>query len=263
MARWGTSLRALIRHVRSVSSASVSSLPTVDSLQRSAAFRTHSALVQSPRSEHFPFRPIVVRERELDLRRLLPRGRPRLDHRLVHARTTRSSSERRIHGRTLLHLQRGARPLPSDEAAGWEVPRSPYRCLVLHHANKAGWRPPLAAQAAYARRQYFPEALLTAPPTGCDGWTRSRLLAAFGARPRRPRTRSRVRPRRPGDARRPPRPPPFGAPPQVALPRQPPVSCKRGGPAASSNTRGDLASRHIFSPWRFTWPAPVSAQLRG
>jgi N-acetylglucosaminyl-diphospho-decaprenol L-rhamnosyltransferase len=38
--------------------------------------------------------------------------------------------------------------------AGWEIRHFP-QLTIVHHANKAGWDPRLAAQAAYARRQYM------------------------------------------------------------------------------------------------------------
>ena len=48
---------------------------------------------------------------------------------------------------------RGAGPLPADEAAGWSVRHLPIM-TIIHHAGKGGRNPRMAAQDAYARRQY-------------------------------------------------------------------------------------------------------------
>ena len=63
-------------------------------------------------------RPRWAGERELDLSLYEQRGRVRLDLGLVHVLPARGAAERRAARRALLHLLRGARPLPAHEARG-------------------------------------------------------------------------------------------------------------------------------------------------
>jgi GT2 family glycosyltransferase len=102
--------------------------------------------------------------------------------------------------------------------AGWEIRHLP-TMTILHHADKGGWSTRMAAQDAYARRQYLDK-----------HFGRSRRLAATGALVFRYGVRWLV-PERAGDSAGGRRaasraalrtlvgldPPPFGPPPELAL----------------------------------------------
>src|SRR5262245_13602026 len=98
--------------------------------------------------------------------------------------------------------------------AGWEVRHLP-SLTILHHANKDAADPRLSAQAAFAKRQYFHKHLsplhrMTATAALILGYS---LRAAVGGRApaRRETSRAAV------GTLLGLRPPPFGAPPTVAL----------------------------------------------
>jgi N-acetylglucosaminyl-diphospho-decaprenol L-rhamnosyltransferase len=97
---------------------------------------------------------------------------------------------------------------------GWEIRHVP-DLTILHHADKAGWNPRFAAQAAFAKRQYFEKHLtpahrMSATAALALGYT---LRSVLG----------RSNPGRQASARAALstllglRPPPFGEPPRLAL----------------------------------------------
>jgi GT2 family glycosyltransferase len=103
--------------------------------------------------------------------------------------------------------------------AGWAVRHLP-KMLIVHHAGKGGVRPKMAAQDVYTRRQYarkhfganyaavylgavgMRHVLRAIVPSLGEGGARRRAAAQLALRTLTGRT-----------------PPPFGAPPQTALPR--------------------------------------------
>jgi N-acetylglucosaminyl-diphospho-decaprenol L-rhamnosyltransferase len=97
--------------------------------------------------------------------------------------------------------------------AGWEIRHVPY-LTILHHADKAGWNPRLDAQAAFAQRQYFQKHLsplhrVAATGALALGYT---LRSALGRDSGRKQSSRAALTTLLGL-----RPPPFGAPPSVAL----------------------------------------------
>ena len=172
------------------------------------------SLFEALGSERFPFRASWLGERELDLERLRTRRRLRLDKRLVHAHPAGGASERRSHGRAVLPLLRGDRPLPPHQAGGLgdsprPVPQDPAP------RGQRGWNPRLDAQAAFAKRQYFEKHL---PPVHRLSATAALLLGyalrSFSAAAIQERQESA---RAALTTLLGLRPPPFGEPPRVAL----------------------------------------------
>ena len=98
--------------------------------------------------------------------------------------------------------------------AGWEIRHLPH-FTILHHAKKGGWNPRLEAQAAFAKRQYFhkhfsPAHRLTAIAALALGYT---VRAGLGNESTGRRQSSRAALTTLLGIR----PPPFGAPPPVAV----------------------------------------------
>ena len=130
--------------------------PTATSSRRSAASqRAARSLVEA-----LALGAVAVRARLARRARARP-GRSttrevdlRLDLGVVHARAPGGARERRAARRAVLHLLGGDRSLPADQA-GRLGNRPSARITIVHHAGKAGWKPKVYAQEAFARRQYM------------------------------------------------------------------------------------------------------------
>lgn len=165
-------------------------------------------------SEHFPFRASWLGERELDL--------SAYDREVscdwtsgsfMLARWEALQSAGFMDERFFLYCEETDLCLRIKQA-GWEIRHLPY-VTILHEEYKADWNPRLDAQAAYSKRQYFrkhlsPAHRLAATAGLALGYS---IRSAFG----------RGGPGRRESARAAlatlfgRRPPPFGAPPRVAL----------------------------------------------
>ena len=108
--------------------ACASSPPTARSGRPSAASRAPTrALGEALGSERWPVHPRLGRGARARPGRLRAGARVRLDLGLLHARPPRGAAERRAARRALLHLLRGARPLPADQARRLASPPPPGR----------------------------------------------------------------------------------------------------------------------------------------
>jgi N-acetylglucosaminyl-diphospho-decaprenol L-rhamnosyltransferase len=165
-------------------------------------------------SEHFPFRASWLGERELDLRiydREVSCDWTSGSFMLVRWEALQSAGL--MDERFFLYSEETDLCLRIKQA-GWEIRHLPY-VTILHHENKAGWNPRLDAQAAYAKRQYFRKHLsplhrLAATAGLVLGYS---IRSAFGGGGPGRRESSRAALATLFGRR----PPPFGAPSQVAL----------------------------------------------
>jgi GT2 family glycosyltransferase len=165
-------------------------------------------------SEHFPFRASWLGERELDLRiydREVSCDWTSGSFMLVRWEALQSAGL--MDERFFLYSEETDLCLRIKQA-GWEIRHLPY-VTILHHENKAGWNPRLDAQAAYAKRQYFRKHLsplhrLAATAGLILGYSIRSVFGGGG-----PGRRKSARAALATLFGR--RPPPFGAPSQVAL----------------------------------------------
>ena len=94
------------------------------------------ALGEALSAERFPGAALARRARARP-GRVRPRGRVRLDQRVVHARAPRGDRERRLLGRALLHVLRGDRLLPAHQDAPDGRCATSRSMTILHHGAKA------------------------------------------------------------------------------------------------------------------------------
>jgi N-acetylglucosaminyl-diphospho-decaprenol L-rhamnosyltransferase len=165
-------------------------------------------------SEHFPFRAAWLGERELDLS-VYDREASCdwTSGSFMFARLEALQSAGFMDERFFLYCEETDLCLRIKHA-GWEIRHLPY-VTILHHENKAGWNARLDAQAAYAKGLYFrkhfsPLHRLVAMGGLVLGYS---LRSALG--PGGPERRESSRAALATLVGR--RPPPFGAPPKVAL----------------------------------------------
>src|SRR5262245_5311174 len=172
------------------------------------------SLFEALGSERFPFRATWLGERELDLdlyERDVSCDWTSGSFMLVRFEALRSAGL--LDERFFLYCEETDLCLRIKQA-GWEIRHQPY-VTIIHHANKDAADPRLSAQAAFAKRQYFHKHLspvhrLTATAALILGYS---LRAVLGGRApaRRETSRAAV------GTLLGLRPPPFGAPPTVAL----------------------------------------------
>jgi N-acetylglucosaminyl-diphospho-decaprenol L-rhamnosyltransferase len=165
-------------------------------------------------SEHFPFRASWLGERELDLR-VYDREASCdwTSGSFMLARWEALQSAGFMDERFFLYCEETDLCLRIKQA-GWEIRHLPY-VTILHHENKAGWNARLDAQAAYAKRQYFQKHLSPLHRLAATGGLALGYSLRSALGPGGPARRESSRAALATLLGR--RPPPFGAPPQVAL----------------------------------------------
>ena len=196
-------------------SACARSRPTVGSLQRFAAFPTQ-AVRSSRRSGQSTFRFGHRGSASGSWIFVSTTGRSAATGRAARS-CSRAGKRSRAPVSWTSASSSTARRLTSASGSSRQVGRSAHlpHVTILHHENKAGWNPRLDAQAAYAKRQYFRK-----------HFSPLHRLAAMGGLVLGYSLRSALGPGGPGrrESSRAAlatlvgrRPPPFGAPPKVAL----------------------------------------------
>jgi N-acetylglucosaminyl-diphospho-decaprenol L-rhamnosyltransferase len=169
-------------------------------------------------SERYPFRASWLGERELDLRRY--------EHEIACDWTSGSFMLVRREALDSAGLFDERFFIYSEEtdlclrikAAGWDIRHFP-SMTILHHAEKAGVNPRMAAQDAYARKLYSDKHFSPAHRVAYVG----ALAVGYGIRALAPRRDRQIAAGRRSESRVALatllglRPPPFGAPPGVAV----------------------------------------------